>query len=128
MISLPTNVQVLLAVLVLAFLATFLPKREQPETPVDNKAREQPTQNPKTQPRQPATGPTEKDPLPMVIDPPSNIDPTAVKQYYDAYLVLDVEATCQPGTDFNYANEIIASLFCLPFNFSSNRLLNVQCI
>lgn len=39
-----------------------------------------------------------------------DIEPNAAKQPYDAFLVLDVEATCQPGTDFNYANEIIASL------------------
>ncbi|KAK7693238.1 hypothetical protein QCA50_002804 [Cerrena zonata] len=35
------------------------------------------------------------------------IDRTYVKQSYDAFLVLDVEATCMPGTDFNYPNEII---------------------
>lgn len=29
------------------------------------------------------------------------------KQPYDAFLVLDVEATCQEGTDFNFPNEII---------------------
>jgi 3'-5' exoribonuclease 1 len=28
-------------------------------------------------------------------------------QPYDAFLVLDVEATCLQGTDFNYPNEII---------------------
>lgn len=39
----------------------------------------------------------------------TDIDWTAVRQPYDAYLVLDVEATCMPGTDFNYANEIIVS-------------------
>ena len=43
--------------------------------------------------------------------PPEDIDPTAVRQSFDAFLVLDVEATCMPGTDFNYANEIIASRF-----------------
>lgn len=37
------------------------------------------------------------------------IDRTFVKQTYDAFLVLDVEATCMPGTDFNYPNEIIVS-------------------
>ena len=41
--------------------------------------------------------------------PGEDIDPNAVKQAYDAFLVVDVEATCMPGTDFNYANEIIAS-------------------
>ena len=40
----------------------------------------------------------------------ADIDWTAVRQPYDAYLVLDVEATCMPGTDFNYANEIIVCL------------------
>ncbi|KAI0083989.1 ribonuclease H-like domain-containing protein [Irpex rosettiformis] len=43
----------------------------------------------------------------------TDIDWTAVKQPYDAYLVLDVEATCMPGTDFNYANEIIEWPVCL---------------
>ena len=41
--------------------------------------------------------------------PAAEIDPAAAKQSFDAFLVLDVEATCMPGTDFNYANEIIAS-------------------
>ncbi|KAI0078183.1 hypothetical protein K474DRAFT_967896 [Panus rudis PR-1116 ss-1] len=41
----------------------------------------------------------------MTHAPP--IDRTFVKQPYDAFLVLDVEATCMPGTDFNYPNEII---------------------
>lgn len=35
--------------------------------------------------------------------------PWPVKQPYDAFLVLDVEATCQEGTDFNWPNEIIVS-------------------
>lgn len=34
-------------------------------------------------------------------------DPTGVKQPYDAFLVLDVEATCFQGTGFEWANEII---------------------
>ena len=33
--------------------------------------------------------------------------PWPVKQPFDAFLVLDVEATCQEGTDFNWPNEII---------------------
>ncbi|KAI0685487.1 ribonuclease H-like domain-containing protein [Cytidiella melzeri] len=45
--------------------------------------------------------------------PLTDIDWTAVKQPYDAYLVLDVEATCMPGTDFGYANEIIEWPVCL---------------
>lgn len=36
--------------------------------------------------------------------------PWPVKQPYDAFLVLDVEATCKEGTDFNWPNEIIVSL------------------
>lgn len=31
----------------------------------------------------------------------------SVPQPYDAFLVLDVEATCLPGTDFHWPNEII---------------------
>lgn len=49
----------------------------------------------------------------MVSTPAVAIDRVAARQPYDAFLVLDVEATCQPGTDFNYANEIIASCFVL---------------
>ena len=33
--------------------------------------------------------------------------PKQVKQTVDAFLVLDVEATCKQGTDFDYPNEII---------------------
>lgn len=40
-----------------------------------------------------------------------------VKQPYDAFLVLDVEATCEEGTGFEWPNEIIVRLiytrFCL---------------
>jgi hypothetical protein len=31
------------------------------------------------------------------------------RQPYEALLILDVEATCHPGTDFNFPNEIIVS-------------------
>jgi len=34
-------------------------------------------------------------------------EPNMVPQAYDAFLVLDVEATCLPGTDFYWPNEII---------------------
>ena len=37
----------------------------------------------------------------------SQVEPVAVKQPYDAFLVLDVEATCFPGTGFDWSNEII---------------------
>jgi hypothetical protein len=36
---------------------------------------------------------------------------TRVKQPYEAFLVLDIEGTCELGTDFNYPNEIIVSDF-----------------
>ncbi|KAJ7721068.1 ribonuclease H-like domain-containing protein [Mycena maculata] len=36
-----------------------------------------------------------------------------VKQSYDAFLILDVEATCQRGFDFDYPNEIIEFPVCL---------------
>ena len=39
--------------------------------------------------------------------------PWPVKQPYDAFLVLDVEATCEEGTDFNWPNEIIVSIHLL---------------
>ncbi|KAL4251632.1 3'-5' Exoribonuclease [Abortiporus biennis] len=44
-------------------------------------------------------------PTTMILEPV--IDRTLVKQAYDAFLVLDVEATCVQGADFNYPNEII---------------------
>ena len=54
---------------------------------------------------------TEKDTAVQTMPsrPTHSVDPAPAVQTYDAFLVLDVEATCQPGTDFNYANEIIAS-------------------
>ncbi|KAL5529068.1 hypothetical protein ACEPAG_5042 [Sanghuangporus baumii] len=44
------------------------------------------------------------DVLPKLEKPES---PCPVKQPYDSFLVLDVEATCREGTDFNWPNEII---------------------
>ncbi|KAJ7109163.1 ribonuclease H-like domain-containing protein [Mycena epipterygia] len=43
----------------------------------------------------------------------SNASESKVKQPYDAFLLLDVEATCQKGSDFNYPNEIIEFPVCL---------------
>ena len=40
-----------------------------------------------------------------------------VKQPYDAFLVLDVEATCRQGTGFEWANEIIVRP-SVPFRYS----------
>jgi hypothetical protein len=46
------------------------------------------------------------------------ISPRRVKQPYDAFLVLDVEATCIAGTDMNWPNEIIVSaVLLLPVTF-----------
>ncbi|KAI0781150.1 ribonuclease H-like domain-containing protein [Trametes elegans] len=39
--------------------------------------------------------------------------PVSVKQRYDAFLVLDVEATCVEGAGFDYPNEIIEWPVCL---------------
>ncbi|KAG6829986.1 hypothetical protein H0H87_009593 [Tephrocybe sp. NHM501043] len=47
--------------------------------------------------------------LPFPAPPP----PPRAKQHYEAFLVLDVEATCQQGTDFNFPNEIIEFPVCL---------------
>lgn len=44
------------------------------------------------------------------LPPNSTPAPLRVRQPYDVLLVLDVEATCLPGTDFNWPNEIIVSL------------------
>ncbi|KAF8061507.1 ribonuclease H-like domain-containing protein [Lyophyllum atratum] len=41
------------------------------------------------------------------------LPPPTAKQPYEAFLVLDVEATCQQGTDFNFPNEIIEFPVCL---------------
>ncbi|KAE9406420.1 hypothetical protein BT96DRAFT_1014920 [Gymnopus androsaceus JB14] len=38
---------------------------------------------------------------------------TNLKQPYDAFLVLDVEATCKQGSSFDYPNEIIEFPVCL---------------
>ncbi|KAG5639605.1 hypothetical protein H0H81_010807 [Sphagnurus paluster] len=47
--------------------------------------------------------------IPVSTPPP----PPKAKQPYEAFLVLDVEATCQLGTDFNFPNEIIEFPVCL---------------
>ncbi|KAJ7582936.1 ribonuclease H-like domain-containing protein [Mycena floridula] len=39
--------------------------------------------------------------------PQKNHEGKQTKQPYEAFLVLDVEGTCQQGTDFDYPNEII---------------------
>jgi len=51
------------------------------------------------------------------VSPPQNTThispPPKTRQPYEAFLILDVEATCQLGTDFNFPNEIIEFPVCL---------------
>ena len=54
-------------------------------------------------------GKEEMKPPSLVTTQVEDIESNAAIQSFDAFLVVDVEATCYPGTDFNYANEIIAS-------------------
>ncbi|KAJ7489919.1 ribonuclease H-like domain-containing protein [Mycena galericulata] len=44
---------------------------------------------------------------------PGAVSASKAKQTYDAFLVLDVEATCQAGSNFDYPNEIIEFPVCL---------------
>ena len=96
--------------LVLIVAAIVLkPKKRSPALSVDKKALGD-TQGPprnSTRPPIPTTSEKHSGQHTMPARPTYSVDPTAAKQTYDAFLVLDVEATCQPGTDFNYANEII---------------------
>ncbi|KAJ6513888.1 ribonuclease H-like domain-containing protein [Mycena vitilis] len=52
-------------------------------------------------------------PAQEVDGPRTSSSGAKVKQPYDAFLVLDVEATCQEGTNFDYPNEIIEFPVCL---------------
>jgi hypothetical protein len=62
--------------------------------------------------------------------PTPSKSPSRARQPFEAFLVLDVEATCQLGTDFDYPNEIIVStgrLFGLGENpFPSS--LGISCL
>lgn len=40
-------------------------------------------------------------------------EPSMTRQPYEVFLVLDIEGTCDQGTDFNYPNEIIEFPVCL---------------
>lgn len=42
----------------------------------------------------------------IASSPISSKDPR-IKQPFEVFLVLDIEGTCDLGTDFNYPNEII---------------------
>jgi len=50
----------------------------------------------------------------------------SVPQPYDAFLVLDVEATCLPGTDFHWPNEIIVRYRVEICSHSSIKFRNGQ--
>ncbi|KAH9483755.1 3'-5' exonuclease eri1 [Psilocybe cubensis] len=41
------------------------------------------------------------------VQPTTPIVHQKTKQPYEVFLILDIEGTCKPGTDFNYPNEII---------------------
>lgn len=62
--------------------------------------------------------------LPLMNEPNMAV---RVSQPYDAFLVLDVEATCLPGTDFHWPNEIIVRYRVVGmFSRSSIRSRNGQ--
>jgi hypothetical protein len=111
--SLTTISQLLLAAVCLALLLAFVPRKQlhkAPEAPEADDdllhAHKQPVKD-KDEDKHSSTM--------AYAAALTDIDWSAVKQPYDAFLVLDVEATCMPGTDFNYANEIIVSLSAIPF-------------
>lgn len=47
-------------------------------------------------------------------------EPSMTRQPYEAFLVLDVEGTCDRGTDFNYPNEIIVCVVQFPACYEIN--------
>jgi hypothetical protein len=51
-----------------------------------------------------------------------------VPQPYDAFLVLDVEATCFQGTDFHWPNEIIVRYRAVMRSYSSIKFRNGQSV
>lgn len=57
--------------------------------------------------RKPEPNPDSNPEVP-VQPPPSSVPP--VRQAWEYFLVLDVEATCLPGVDFTWPNEIIVQL------------------
>jgi hypothetical protein len=56
------------------------------------------------------------DPLSIPTTPGRPVD-ARVKQPYEAFLVLDIEGTCELGTDFNYPNEIIVRDHLISMSF-----------
>lgn len=76
--------------------------------------------------------PADPRPSTMPVAPAEDIDSFAAKQSFDAFLVLDVEATCLPGTNFDYANEIIVRSSLAPsqrdLTWSSAICRSGQCV
>ena len=60
-------------------------------------------------------GPDMRYPCDVILPKSTVVPPTSprispkTRQPYEFFLVLDVEATCQRGADFNFPNEIIVS-------------------
>ena len=82
----------------------------------ENHLKHCPTQVPSDSPQESASMPSlfspvkvldETVPSPKQSTADLQTDTTAAKQPYDAFLVLDVEATCFRGTGFEWPNEII---------------------
>ena len=47
-------------------------------------------------------------------------EPSMTRQPYEVFLVLDIEGTCDQGTDFNYPNEIIVCTVQFPACYEIN--------
>ena len=47
-------------------------------------------------------------------------EPSMTRQPYEVFLVLDIEGTCDQGTDFNYPNEIIVCVVQFPACYEIN--------
>lgn len=101
-----------LGVCLLVAVAVYSKARKRLAAPAHEKTLADTQDPPRNPSRLSPTSTTEKDTgvQTMPSRPTHSVDPAAAIQTYDAFLVLDVEATCQPGTDFNYANEIIVSI------------------
>jgi hypothetical protein len=83
--------------------------------------------------RQTSTGPSQSA-MARVSSPDSPDDGLArkdgdsQKQPLDAFLVVDVEATCEQNARFGYPNEIIVRLHCLPTRTCTKTPRNGQSV
>ena len=103
----------------------------------NNTGLKKPTTTPTTAAMTCVTPPSDVPRPHTVLIPPRDIGPTLtfmneeyrgvrVPQPYDAFLVLDVEATCLPGTDFHWPNEIIVRYHVELCSRSSIKFRNGQ--